>query len=54
MMTNDQYKSIVKRLTEVKSENKDLVIKELKKCYPCIGCPENDGLPHGECYGCRE
>ena len=53
-MNNEQFEDIKKRLTETSSQYKDIVIKELKYIYPCIGCQYNDGLPHSACYNCDD
>ena len=50
-MTNEQFELIKERLEN--SPNKDIVIAELKKAFPCLGCKWCDGLPHGACYSCE-
>ena len=57
-MTYKDYKFAVKRLKEENSylktsEEKELFIKEIKRIYgKCVDCSYNDGIPHGECWGC--
>lgn len=53
-MTNAEFKLLKTRLDEIKSSNKQLVLAEIKKCYPCIGCSWNDGIRHSACWSCGD
>jgi hypothetical protein len=53
-MTNAEFNLLKTRLDEIKSTNKPLVLDEIKKCYPCIGCCWNDGIQHSACWSCGD
>ena len=51
LMTNEQFIEIKNALKD--NINKDIVLKELRNIYPCVGCHWNDGKPHSACYNCE-
>lgn len=52
-MTEEHFNLIKAKLEETKSPNKNLVLAELKKAFPCLGCKWNNGRPNSACYNCE-
>lgn len=54
-MTNESFNELMQILKSY--PNKDeakRIIDFIKKKNRCVGCRNNDGLPHSECYGCND
>lgn len=51
-MTNKEFYNLKKLLENY--PNKDDVLAYFRKHNKCLGCCNNDGLPHSKCFNCEK
>ena len=53
-MTNESFNELKQLLKDYPDRDEaKRIIAFIKKKNRCVGCHNNDGLPHSECYDCE-